>query len=237
MLSISVWGDSIGRGVVFDENRGRYAVSRRTYAAILEEMGVLAIDNHSRFGASASEGLADFQDAPPLRTRLVALLYGGNDCNLNWNEVAQAPHLLHPAKMELPDFKETMQRFVQAIRDKGHIPLLITPPPLVAPRFIAWVSQGLNADSIKQHVGDVYNIYHWQERYAAAVHAVAHKTRSFLFDLRDAFLARKDMNDYYCPDGMHPNDKGQQLIADAVAAAVPEYHAAIEGALQRGDRL
>ena len=228
MLSITVWGDSIGRGVVFDEGRKRYAVAKRTYAAILEEKGILKVDNRSRCGASAAEGLADFAQAEPLSTRVVALLYGGNDCNLKWDEVAARPQEQHAAKLALPVFQQTLETFVQAVRERGHIPLLVTPPPLIAPRFIAWVSQGLDGKNIKEYVGNVQNIYHWQERYAAAVHQAAQATGCLLFDLRDAFLAQKDMESYYSVDGMHPGDKGQQLIADAISQAVPWYRDLIQ---------
>lgn len=223
MQHITVFGDSIGRGVIFDEERKRYAVAKTNYASLLEQRGVLKIDNHARFGASVEDGLADFTAAQGIQTRVVALLYGGNDCNLKWDEVARQPEAPHSAKVPLQEFKQKLEQLVTLVQQRGHIPLLITPPPLIASRFFHWVSQGLDGEKIRRFVGDIHNIYHWQERYAGAVHQVAQTTSTPLFDLRDAFLARNNMTEYYCVDGMHPNDKGQALIADAIENAVPDF--------------
>mgnify|MGYP002572534535 CR=1 FL=1 len=44
--SVSVWGDSIGKCVVFDEARGRYAICKDNYASHLKAGGV-TVDSHN----------------------------------------------------------------------------------------------------------------------------------------------------------------------------------------------
>ena len=51
--SVSVWGDSIGKCVVFDEARGRYAICKDNYASHLKAGGV-TVENHSVMGYTLS---------------------------------------------------------------------------------------------------------------------------------------------------------------------------------------
>lgn len=218
--SIALWGDSIGRGIDFDEVRGRYAVLKQTFYRLLEERGIISIDNHAKFGATVTEGLHDFEATQGIESEYVAIEYGGNDCNLAWEKAAAEPLGNHEANTPLPLFENTLRRFVQAVRDRGLRPLLVTPPPLHAQRFVAWVSQGLDMANILKYLGDEQHVYRWQERYALAVHRVAAAMACPLFDLRDLFLASADFPALYGVDGMHPNSQGHALIAQAMENAL-----------------
>ncbi len=218
--SIALWGDSIGRGIDFDEARGRYAVLKQTFYRLLEERGIISIDNHARFGATVTEGLQDFEATKSIDCRYVAIEYGGNDCNFAWEKAASNPGELHDANTPLPLFEQTLRRFVLAVRERGLKPLLVTPPPLHARRFVAWVSQGLDKANILKYLGDEQRVYRWQERYALAVHRVAAAMACPLFDLRDVFLAADDFPALYGVDGMHPNARAHDLIARAMEASL-----------------
>ena len=214
--SIALWGDSIGRGIDFDEVRGRYAVLKQTFYKLLEERGIIRIDNHARFGATIIEGLQDFEATQVIDSRYIAIEYGGNDCNLSWEKAAANPREVHEANTPLPLFEQTLRRFVQSVRARGFKPLLVTPPPLQAQRFVAWVSQGLDKANIMKYLGEEQRVYRWQERYALAVHRVAAAMACPLFDLRDIFLASDDFSALYGLDGMHPNAQAHDLIARAM---------------------
>ncbi len=221
MLSLALWGDSIGRAVGFHEGRGRYAVIKPNYLDLLLGGRVLNILNHARFGATLPEGLSDFERTLEVDAPVVAIEYGGNDCNFNWASVAEDPALPHQPATPLPQFEGMLRRFIRLVKARGKMPLLITPPPLDAQRFFDWVTQGLNAQAVLRFIGSVPRIYQWQERYAAAIQHVARLTRCRLFDLRDVFLASGDIPALLCRDGMHPNEQGQQLIAEAIRQALP----------------
>lgn len=214
--SIALWGDSIGRGIDFDEVRGRYAVLKQTFYKLLEERGIISIDNHARFGATVTEGLQDFEATKSIGSQYVAIEYGGNDCNLSWEKAAVNPQEVYEANTPLPLFEQTLRRFVQSVRERGLKPLLVTPPPLQAQRFVAWVSQGLDKANIMKYLGEEQRVYRWQERYALAVHRVAAAMACPLFDLRDVFLASDDFSGLYGVDGMHPNAQAHDLIARAM---------------------
>jgi acyl-CoA thioesterase I len=212
---IHLFGDSIGKGILFDEGRGRYAIARDRCDMQLQAALHMPVENHARMGATVAEGLQDFLDSGELTDTIVVIEYGGNDCDLNWGEVAKDPTLYHEAKIPLDTFRDLLTEFVSQVRRHGAQPLLVTPPPLDAQRFFNWVTKGLDADAVLRYLIDVHNIYRWQERYAIAVRDVALMSGCEVFDLRDAFLARRDVYDHLCIDGMHPNAKGHTLIAEA----------------------
>ena len=222
MKTIALYGDSIGRGVTWDEERGRYVYLKEGFDKLLDKGDAMRILNHSRFGALATEGLKDFEENPAEECDAVAIQYGGNDCTPDWKAAAEDPVSVHPARISLKDFEAVLTRFVQAVRAKGKIAVLVTPPPLVSERFVPWVSRGLNAQNILKYLGDVHHVYRWQEQYALMVHKVGHLTQSRLFDLRAFFLEERDLGSLYCVDGMHPNQKGHDLIARAAREMLPQ---------------
>jgi len=225
MLNITLFGDSIGRGVTYDEERGRYVYLKEGFDRLLGRGSEVRIDNRSRFGALAEEGLAEFEALDSVDADAVAIQYGGNDCTPDWKAAADDPDSLHPPRVPLRDFEAVLTRFVQGVKKLGKPAVLVTPPPLVAERFVPWVSKGLDAGAILRFLGDVHHVYRWQEQYALAVHKVARLTQSKLFDLRAFFLEERDLGSLYCVDGMHPNQKGHQLIASTAQMMLPQLMA------------
>lgn len=219
--SIALWGDSITRGIDYDNARGRYAVMRQHVTRILENRGIIQIDNHARFGATVLDGIKDFESTACVSAEHVAIQFGGNDCNMPWEAIASAPDEDHGAAVPLPLFEETLGRFVALVRERGKQPILVTPPPLIAQRFFAWVSKGLDRRAIRRFLGDVQHIYRWQERYGLAVRRAAAAEGCLLFDLRDALLASRRYPTLCGIDGMHLNERGHAWLADAVARALP----------------
>ncbi len=214
--SIHIWGDSIGKGVIFDESRGRYAISGQRWTAQIEAQLGIQVHNHSRMGAVIPDGLKELERSPELSGALAVIEFGGNDCDLPWAEVAKAPAQDHLAKVPVDLFRKLLGQFINQVRTRGARPLLVTPPPLDAARYFAWVTRQLDAQAVERFLGDIQHIYRWQERYAIAVRDVAQQLNCELFDLRDAFLAQRDVASYLCIDGIHPNERGQNLIAQAI---------------------
>lgn len=220
---IHLFGDSIGKGILFDENRGRYAIAHDRCETQLQSVLGVPVENHARMGATVAEGLIDLQEAGDLAGSLVAIEYGGNDCDLNWSEVAANPGEYHEAKIPLEKFRKLLTEFIQKVRALGAKPLLITPPPLDAQRFFHWVTKNLDAQAVLRYLKDVQNIYRWQEQYAAAVWEAALQAGCEVFDLRGAFLVHRDVYDYMSLDGMHPNARGHMLIAEAALRPDQRY--------------
>ena len=215
---IHIWGDSLARGIVYNEEKGRYAISRERCTGRLQDALSCKVENHSNMGATVLDGLALFETFRSVPRALCAVEFGGNDCDLDWKQVAQHPEEPIRPKVELDAFEEGLTRFVNEIRQRDMKPLLITPLPLHAERYFRWVTRGLDAEAVLKALGDVNHIYRWQERYAISVRNVARATHCRLLDLRDVFLAQPGYEHLMSLDGIHPSDAGHRLLADAVIA-------------------
>ena len=211
--SIALWGDSIGKGIIYDEARGRYAIIKENCINLISQALNRPIANHARMGQTAAQALAMLREDQCVPGGLAILEFGGNDCDMPWKEISEAPAEEHLPRQTLADFRASLTALVERVRGTGMTPLLVTPPPLDAERYFAWVSRGLNAEAILRWLGDVEHIYRWQERYSAAVRDVAARTNSLLFDLRDLFLSERTVAPYLCVDGIHPNKEGHRIIA------------------------
>ena len=211
---IHVWGDSIAVGITYNETRKRYVISKERCPKRIADELQFKVVNNSKMGATVLDGLERFETAKPVKGALCVLEYGGNDCNMDWAEVAEHPDEPPKPKVELPEFMSKLEEFIHKVEAKGMRAMLITPLPLNAEKFFNWVSQGLDREAILQAVGEVQNIYGWQERYAIAVRNVAAKTKTPLIDLRDTMLSNKEYPNLICRDGMHLKDDGYRFIAD-----------------------
>lgn len=223
--TIHLWGDSLGKGVVFDDARQRYCITPDRCVVKLQEALGCPIVNHSRMGAVAPEGLAGFDETPPDPGALVVIEYGGNDCDMPWADISSNPDGIYEGKVPLPMFADTLRQFIAAVRARAMTPLLVTPPPLEANRYFQWVSRGLLKEAILRFLGDVQHIYRWQERYSIAVREVAIDTQCALFDMRSAFLANRHYPELFCADGIHPNAQGHALIVDSLLEVRPRLRA------------
>ncbi|HHT08679.1 MAG TPA: helix-turn-helix domain-containing protein [Clostridiales bacterium] len=223
MIHIALFGDSIGRGVSYQEDRGRYAYLKEGFDKLTEQHGLCKVYNYAKFGATAKEGLEAFAGENIDDVQAVAIQYGGNDCTPDWAAIAKDPDSFHPPKTDLDSFEAQLTQFVEKVRGAGKVAVLVTPPPLVAERFVPWISKGLDEAAILRYLGDVHHVYRWQEQYGLAVHKVARLTQSKLFDLRAFFLLERRLEDLYCADGMHPNALGHQVIYKAIEQMLPRF--------------
>ena len=219
---VVVWGDSVAKGVVYDETRGRYALSPITAATIAGERLGLEIVNRSRMGATVADGERMMQ--ADLRRGLTAdmaiIEYGGNDCDFNWRAISADPDAVHDPKTPAPLFAEKLQGMIDAVISAGIEPVLVTLPPIVSARYFDFISRGLDAAHILRWLGDKDHIYRYHERYSAVISRIARDCGCRLFDLRAEFLALWDTERLFCFDGIHPNEEGQRFMGDAIVRAI-----------------
>jgi acyl-CoA thioesterase I len=217
--SILVSGDSISRGIVFDEAKGKYSVSDRGYVALVQRKLKGIVYNASRFGNTIVRGTGRLErEVEKDRPDVVLIEYGGNDCDFAWDEVAAHPESAHEPATDLSLFEETLEGAIEALKAEGIVPVLMSLPPLNADSYLKWVSrQDPDAErNILKWLGSATKIYWWQERYSAAVVSVAERTKTLWIDIRGAFLRRPDFQSLICRDGIHPNEAGHALIAQTV---------------------
>lgn len=224
VLKIGVYGDSIMRATVPDENL-RYHFKIREFMDYFKGLP-LNIINHAKFGATVDKGksilLKDAQKG--LDYDFVLLEYGGNDCDHDWAEVSAHPEGSHLPKTQLNGFIETVENMADLLAKEGVQPVLMTLPPIDAERYLNYiVSKGLNRDHIVSWLGDINRIYRFHELYSDSIAKLAHQKNLFCIDVRSAFLAKSDFKELISQDGIHPTKAGYKLIFSELLKSIRNY--------------
>ena len=218
MINVCIIGDSISKGIILDKASQRYKLVKFNLMEPLRQLKYVSLKNYSSFGCTVTKGLKLIDRYADELSGYdhVILSFGGNDCNFLWQEIAAAPEMEHRPNNPLEMFINIYTEGIKKIQNAGTKPVLLTLPPLHARRFFACVSQGLNARNILRWLGDIDNIYRWQEMYSLAVVKLGKMLSIPVIDIRSAFLSRHDFPDLICLDGMHPTSKGYELIVKTV---------------------
>lgn len=211
-----IFGDSILRGVVWDETVNRYRFSKSLDMS--QACAPLEVTNRSKFGCTVDRGITMLRGALSRGEAMDCAIveYGGNDCDFDWTRVSESPSIPHIPNTELSRFKLLYTDAVRALMERGTRPILMTLPPLDAGRYLNWITKsGLSRERILQFLGgDPQRIYRFQELYSNAVAEVAIHMNCTLVDVRSAFLKSWNFARLMCLDGIHPNADGQKLIMD-----------------------
>lgn len=218
---VIIWGDSLAKGVIWNNERRRHGYSRTTAADIVAEKLGVEIVNHAKFGYTAPQGLEmmehDFESGVTCDTAL--LEFGGNDCNFDWAAISEHPEERHDPATSPDQFVESMRNMVDWLLKKGVRPVLMTLPPIDSERYFRFlVGDKLSAENILHWLGDVHQIYRFQEMYSLLVEKVARECQIRVLDLRQRCLARKGfLQELVCEDGLHLTEEGQRFIGGELA--------------------
>ncbi len=216
---IVVSGDSISKGVIYDEDKNKYTVLSENYVNLLQDKLNGIIYNTSRFGSTIVKGIQKlknniFKQSPDI----VLIEYGGNDCDFNWDEIAKNPYADHIPRTDFKLFENSLLETIQFVRGNGSIPVLMNLPPLNADKYLDWISKNSAEakNNILKWLGSVTKIYWWQERYNSVIVKIAEETKTLWIDVRGAFLSYPDFTKLLCIDGIHPNKDGHRVIAEKI---------------------
>lgn len=222
--TICVWGDSLAKGVYFDEGRGRYAILRDHCLRLLAKEGGFSVRCDAVMGRTAPECLAAVHRDDRAAGGIAVFEFGGNDSDMDWAAVAQEPDRDHPARVSLPAFRDALLGLADFARRGGMRPVFVSPLPLDGERYFRWVSRGLDADAILHYLGgDPHMMYRWQEQYANAVRDAAREADVPLLDLRGAMLGDRLFRTYYCLDGIHLNESGHRKMYEYIMQVWQEH--------------
>lgn len=213
-------GDSILKGVQLDESSGRYRLKNDMDIPAIEKEFGISVRNESHFGATVEKGSRLLERLLQRGTACDVLVmdFGGNECDVNWAEIAQAPERQHLPRIPLEAFIQHYRTLIRRVRSGGIRPVVTNLPPLDSERFFKWWCRDLDRAAVLRWLGQVENIYAWQERYSRGVEALAREEGVPLVDLRGAFLDYGHLERTLCADGTHPNSTGQALITRAFQA-------------------
>jgi acyl-CoA thioesterase-1 len=217
--TIVVLGDSISRGVIYDEEKQRHGLLLESFTNLVREQLHAVVYNAAKFGSTIVEGVQRLQnDVLQRKPDIVLIEFGGNDCDFQWDAIAENPAGTYHPNTDCTTFYEILTDMVKKLNAMNIVPVLVSLPPLDAEKYFHWVSK--NSEKAKENImgfiGNISHIYSWHERYNAAILRVAEETKTRLIDIRSAFLQTEDYTSLICRDGIHPNKEGHRVIAEKI---------------------
>ena len=220
MKKIQIFGDSIMKGVVYNEEMNKYSLCKDKLAVENAE-----ITNRSKMGATIEYGMTSaIRHLHEYGSSSTVLLeFGGNDCNHKWDEVSEHPELEHISFVPPRTFVEDYIKTINILKKAGAQVIVSTLPPISSEKFMNYLSRGLNFDNILQWLGSVEILSRRQQEYSELAKRVAERTGCKILPLREAAESLPGWEDMLCADGMHPSEAGYEYLhafmADALAGA------------------
>ena len=223
-MKLVALGDSIIKGVLVQSEgeRSRYSLADKSIVeCCAEKLGGESL-NLGKMGCTieAGERILDRYLDKMSGAQYVLLEYGGNDSDYNWQEIAESPEKEHFPRTRLEVFEEVYERVICKIKEMGAIPLVLSLPPMDAERYFAFFSQkwedGFRANVMRWLGGSTNTIMSGHELYNLATMRIAQRTGAQWIDVTSGLLKEHDFRAYLCDDGIHPNERGQRMIAEAV---------------------
>lgn len=222
---ICTFGDSIMKGVVSSEKnidgKPLYRVSDNNFINRLGRQFGISVKNFACFGSTTTQGVKhiDRHKEDVAEADCIMLEYGGNDCDYNWKEVSENPYVTHIPKNPVDIFVSQYSALIQKIRSNNGNPVIMSMPLIDPDRFFEYLSAGLNRDNILAWLGGrTMHLYQWHEMYNVELFKMARRLQVPIIDITTPFLEFRNYSDFLCDDGIHPNEKGHALIAEAVKA-------------------
>ena len=223
-MKLVALGDSIIKGVLVQSEgeRSRYSLADKSIVeCCAEKLGGESL-NLGKMGCTIDAGeriLNRYLDKMS-GAQYVLLEYGGNDSDYNWQEIAEAPEKEHFPRTRLEVFEQVYERVINKIKELGAIPLVLSLPPMDAERYFAFFSQkwedGFRANVMRWLGGSTNTIMSGHELYNLATMRIAQRTGAQWIDVTSGLLKGHNFRAYLCDDGIHPNERGQRMIAEAV---------------------
>lgn len=216
-INANIYGDSVMKGTVIDEELKSRTVMENTLEKIEANHGVIA-SNRSKFGITVNMGdkILERDIRKGIDIDYALIEFGGNDCNYRWEEVCTEPDNHHTPLTPLNEFKKTYEAMINKLKKRGIKPIGMSLPPIDAEKYFNFiVSKGNDMKNLLKWLGDVNMLYRFHEQYSNAAAAIAKKTDILFVDVREYFLDKHNFKDLICLDGIHPNERGHRLIFDA----------------------
>ena len=223
-MKLVALGDSIIKGVLVQSEgeRSRYSLADKSIVeCCAEKLGGESL-NLGKMGCTieAGERILNRCLDKMSGAQYVLLEYGGNDSDYNWQEIAESPEKEHFPRTRLEVFEQVYERVINKIKEMGAIPLVLSLPPMDAERYFAFFSQkweeGFRANVMRWLGGSTNTMMSGHELYNLATMRVAQRTGTQWIDVTSGLLKDHNYRAYLCDDGIHPNERGQRMIAEAV---------------------
>lgn len=219
MTTVYAFGDSVLRGVVLDNSK--YKISQNSFSNICENVLGISIENKAKFGSIAETVKQSMErNKDKLENKdydYVVFEFGGNDCDFIWKEISDNPDIDHKPNSTIEEFNQVYTELIKKVKSLRKQPVLLSLPPIDAEKYFKKISENLNAENIlKWMEGNRQFISNWHERYNLEVFKLALENNISVIDITSKFLEYKNYSQFLCEDGIHPNERGHQIIAQAI---------------------
>lgn len=221
---VIAFGDSIMKGVVTESGscNTKYKLIQESITDHCRNQLGAQVKNFGRIGCTIKMGEEELKKhISEIEPRdIVILSFGGNDSNYDWDAIAQSPDEKHDAVTPISEYKQTYIRILNAIIEKGSMPIVMSLPPIDAERYFAKITKTMKSQEKKNVLkwldGNINNINNGHELYNLETIKIAQSMMVPYIDVTSTFLKNRRYADYICSDGLHPNEKGQEMIAKTV---------------------
>ena len=224
---IVAYGDSITKGIIYDDKRSKYATLKENFTSIIENKIKGPVYNAGKFGNTIMRGARKmYNDVIKKSPDMVLVEFGGNDCDYNWDDIAKNPNMEYKPNTDIIIFRETLLTMIDTLKINHILPVLMTLPPLDPLRYFKWIAKedSFAEKNILQWLGTKDKLFTWHNSYSKMITEVANETGTVLIDVRSEFLKYSDYSQFLCSDGIHPNTEGQSLIATVVLNFIKENY-------------
>lgn len=221
-----IYGDSILRGILLDEENKRYYPMKNNNIKDLEREFPVSIENKSKFGRTIDKGYREIKSMlqKSINCDMMILEYGGNDCDHKWNEIGEEPEKDHLPNTPIEKFENIYFKIISELKSKKIKPIIMSLPPIDSEKYFNWITQNIpNKNNVLKWLKNKQNIGQYQELYSLSAMKVALQTNSFFIDVRSEFLKTNNYSELMSEDGIHPNEKGYNLILNIISDHMSKY--------------
>ena len=219
------FGDSITKGIIYDEQRSKYATLKENFTNIIGDKIKGQVYNAGKFGNTIMRGVTKmYNDVIKKSPDMVLIEFGGNDCDYNWEDIAKNPDNEYKPNTDISTFRETLLSMIDTLKTNHILPVLMTLPPLDPLKYFKWITKedSFAEQNILHWLGTKDALFNWHSSYNKIITEVANETSTVLIDVRTEFLNHSDYSQFLCKDGIHPNIDGQSLIATVILKFMKE---------------
>lgn len=223
--SITVFGDSILKGVVSHRTNKIFDVISNDSLTLASRALSFSFTNKSLYGNVITKDLQLVEKMLSKNTLPDAAIVvsGTNDSDYDWNKISARPNDEHTQLVPLPLFLETFKTIIEKLRERKITPIMMTMLPIDVELWFREIVDGKNENAIRTFLeNDIQKLYLNNERYSIAVLQFARKYNVQIVDMRSLFLAQNHIRDFFCIDGIHPNEKGYELMASLWIEELPK---------------
>ena len=207
-MKLVVFGDSILKGVITIPDSGKlFDVTENDSLTLAQKKLGFELDNRSIYGNITSKGLVKLQKFfdKGETADFCIIEFGSNDCDYDWGTLIQ--------KVPLADYLENLKQMISLCRANKVTPLMMGLIPYVCDDWFKTIIKGQDEAAILNFLGGTTETLGKNQLiYKNAQADFVKENKVQFLDPWTIFEGHKEL---MCYDGIHPNEKGYQLLADA----------------------